>query len=318
MGDTMIEVLPKSPKKESAVEARPLHELDDSALVARFLEGEKRAFTELVDRYHVRLLNFIYRTIGDRDRAEDLVQETFISFLKAVAGFREEASIETYLFTILRRKMIDLARGRHASICLLQDVLVAGDEDAGDAAQAIASLDPTASWYARRDEQHHLQRDALTRVMRTIIDGYKAALNFRDLQIVEMIFYAQGRNRDVAEAVGVNEKAVAVIKHRCLRRIRELLEPSPGLADADPPDALLSEIWQGERLSCLKRSTIGAYMLGTLESPWQEYVAFHLERLGCRFCRANLDDLQAQTADDTRHKLRERIFESTVGFLRKQ
>lgn len=290
----------------------------DRYLLERIRQGDGEGWSQLVGRYEGRLLAFARGKLHAHSDAEDLVQETFISFLKAVAGFREEASIETYLFTILRRKMIDLARGRHASICLLQDVLVAGDEDSGDAARAIASLDPTASWYARRDEQHHLQRDALTRVMRTIIDGYKAALNFRDLQIVEMIFYAQGRNRDVGEAVGVNEKAVAVIKHRCLRRIRELLKPSPGLADADPPDALLSEIWQGERLSCLKRSTIGAYMLGTLESPWQEYVAFHLERLGCRFCRANLDDLQAQTADDTRHKLRERIFESTVGFLRKQ
>ncbi len=290
----------------------------DRYLLELIRQGDGEGWSQVVARYEGRLLAFARGKVRAASDAEDLVQETFISFLKAVASFREEASLETYLFTILRRKIIDLARGRRVGVCLLQDVLAESGGEESDAAQAIASLDPTASWYARREEQHDLQRDALTQVMRTIIDGYKAALNFRDLQIVEMIFYAQCRNKDVGDAVGVGEKAVAVIKHRCLRRIRELLRPSPGLSDADPPDALLSEIWQEERLSCLKRSTIGAYVLGTLESPWQEYVTFHLERLGCRFCRANLDDLQARTAEDARQTLRQRIMESTVGFLSRQ
>src|SRR5688572_7252120 len=43
-----------------------LENLDDSALVAAFLAGEKRAFTVLVERYNGRLVNFVYRTTGDR------------------------------------------------------------------------------------------------------------------------------------------------------------------------------------------------------------------------------------------------------------
>src|SRR4051812_17049569 len=61
--------------------------LDDSGLAAEFLGGEKRAFDELVSRYHVRLINFIYRTIGDRDRAEDLVQETFVRVYRHLHRF---------------------------------------------------------------------------------------------------------------------------------------------------------------------------------------------------------------------------------------
>ena len=53
-----------------------LTELDDSGLVAAFLAGEKRAFNLLVDRYQSRLLNFVYRTTGDRERAEDLREGT--------------------------------------------------------------------------------------------------------------------------------------------------------------------------------------------------------------------------------------------------
>src|SRR5256714_4248869 len=55
-----------------------LQAMDDSAVVSAFLGGEERAFSELVTRYQTRLLNFVYRTIGDREKAEDLVQEVFI------------------------------------------------------------------------------------------------------------------------------------------------------------------------------------------------------------------------------------------------
>ena len=50
-----------------------LQAMDDSAVVSAFLGGEERAFSELVTRYQTRLLNFVYRTIGDREKAEDLV-----------------------------------------------------------------------------------------------------------------------------------------------------------------------------------------------------------------------------------------------------
>ena len=52
-----------------ALERQALHELDDGRLVLEHLAGDPQAFGSLVDRYQTRLLNFINRTIGDRDRA---------------------------------------------------------------------------------------------------------------------------------------------------------------------------------------------------------------------------------------------------------
>lgn len=74
--------------------------LDDSALAQAFLDGEHRAFSELVKRYHVRLLNFIYRTIGDRDRAEDLVQETFVRVYRHLHRFDQSKKFSTWAYTI--------------------------------------------------------------------------------------------------------------------------------------------------------------------------------------------------------------------------
>jgi RNA polymerase sigma-70 factor, ECF subfamily len=77
-----------------------LKALDDSGVVARFLEGEKRAFNELVDRYQSRLLNFVYRTTGDRERAEDLVQETFIRVYRHIHRFDQSKKFSTWVYTI--------------------------------------------------------------------------------------------------------------------------------------------------------------------------------------------------------------------------
>jgi RNA polymerase sigma-70 factor (ECF subfamily) len=77
-----------------------LQEMDDSALAAAFLAGERRAFDELVERYQTRLLNFVYRSTGDRERAEDLVQETFIRVYRHLHRFDQTKKFSTWVYTI--------------------------------------------------------------------------------------------------------------------------------------------------------------------------------------------------------------------------
>ena len=77
-----------------------LRALDDSGVVTEFLGGEERAFQELVERYQTRLLNFIYRTIGDRERAEDLVQEVFIRVYRHLHRFDRSKKFSTWAYTI--------------------------------------------------------------------------------------------------------------------------------------------------------------------------------------------------------------------------
>jgi RNA polymerase sigma-70 factor (ECF subfamily) len=68
--------------------------------VSAFLEGEQRAFDELVNRYQNRLLNFVYRTTGDRERAEDLVQEVFVRVYRHIHRFDRSRKFSTWIYTI--------------------------------------------------------------------------------------------------------------------------------------------------------------------------------------------------------------------------
>jgi RNA polymerase sigma-70 factor (ECF subfamily) len=90
-----------SPRTSEAREHRKrLTELTDSQVVQASLEGDSRAFGEIVSRYDQRLLNFVYRTIGDRDRAQDLVQETFVRVYRHLQRFDQGKKFSTWIYTI--------------------------------------------------------------------------------------------------------------------------------------------------------------------------------------------------------------------------
>ena len=97
MSDVALKTAPVS--SGAAVRER-LRQLDDGAVVSAFLDGEERAFEELVSRYQTRLLNFIYRTIGDREKAEDLVQEVFIRVYRHIGRFDRSKKFSTWIYTI--------------------------------------------------------------------------------------------------------------------------------------------------------------------------------------------------------------------------
>jgi RNA polymerase sigma-70 factor (ECF subfamily) len=85
---------------EAAEHRRRLGERSDSEVVQASLDGDSRAFGELVARYDQRLLNFVYRTIGDRERAQDLVQETFVRVYRHLHRFDQTKKFSTWIYTI--------------------------------------------------------------------------------------------------------------------------------------------------------------------------------------------------------------------------
>lgn len=81
----------------------------------------------------------------------------------------------------------------------------------------------------------------------------------------------------------------------------------------------VSQIWRRERLSCPTRRQLGSYLLGALEPQLGEYVRFHIETAGCRYCAANLADLQqAAQPTEAAAQRRQKFFQSSAGQLRRE
>ncbi len=74
--------------------------ISDERLIAKFQQGDVQAFDMLVRRYKDQLLNFVYRFVGNRSDAEDIVQETFLRVYKNKHYYKEVAKFSTWVYTI--------------------------------------------------------------------------------------------------------------------------------------------------------------------------------------------------------------------------
>jgi RNA polymerase sigma factor (sigma-70 family) len=288
----------------------------DRYLLDQIARGNTDAWAQLVGRYHGRLMAFARSRLKSAADAEDFVQETFLRFLQSFRTFRASASVETFLFTILRRRLIDHFRGRQRlAACAIGDSAIGDD---------VMGREPTPSWYARRDEQAELLEQAVAAGLDGMIRRLRDRQKLDELRVIELLFYAQLRNQDVAAACGIDEKQVALMKFRALAQVRDHLAArlpaaqldalrDTGWEREDSADSILTRAWEALRPTCPKRSTLGRYLLQTLEPPWREHVQFHVERLGCRFCQANLEDLGREPQEQK--QLRDRVFQSTIGFM---
>ena len=127
MGRAAIDLEARAPKRfRSLVD---LATLDDTALVSEFLAGEPRAFDAIVDRYQVRLLNFVYRIVGDRERAEDLVQEAFIRVHRHLGRFDRSKKFSTWVYTIASNLAKNELRNRSRNPLVLFSSITQGWDD---------------------------------------------------------------------------------------------------------------------------------------------------------------------------------------------
>ena len=79
-------------------------------------------------------------------------------------------------------------------------------------------------------------------------------------------------------------------------------------------------VWRRHRASCPSREQLGSFLLGAMTKEPREYVTFHLEVVGCRFCQASLEDLRArqQEAGEEVATRRARYFQTSAGYLKKK
>ncbi len=287
----------------------------DRHLIQAVQRGDQAAWRDLIARYEGRLISFARRMCNDRAEAEDLVQETFLGLVRSLPAYDAERSLETYLFAILRNKLSDHLRRRRGGQRQSIDSL-----EVDDAPSAWLDTD-TPSRYVAGRERIDAQRRALVGVLRAWAEQCTDRRRFQDLIVIEMLLVLGLRNKEVAADLGLTEPAVAGIKFRVLEQWRALAaraHPEGAWEELDlAGESTLARLWQDEGISCLKRSTLGRFLLGAMDEDWAHYIDFHVHQADCDRCQANLADLQSEDEQDAaaRDALRERCFTSSVGFL---
>ena len=80
----------------------------------------------------------------------------------------------------------------------------------------------------------------------------------------------------------------------------------------------IGAIWRRNRLSCPSREQLGSFLLGILADEQADFIKFHIQKVGCRPCQANLGDLarQQEETEEIPVSRRRKYFESSAGYLR--
>ena len=108
--------------------------LHDEWLVVGCQLGERPAFDELIERWHVPLWKYARRLTGDEDAARDTVQDIWVRVLRSIARLHDGTRLRPWLFAIARHVLMDRLRHQYAQPPTT-DI---------DAAENAAALEPVA------------------------------------------------------------------------------------------------------------------------------------------------------------------------------
>ena len=189
----------------------------DKALVKRIREGDPDAWQECINLFEGRLIAFARSRLSDQSSAEDIVQETFMGFLKALPNYDDNTPLESWLFSIAAHKLIDAMRrtGRRPTVPLaLPDSQGGGGREPSGNARAASSM-------MRSREKSHGEAAVVEACLKDLIADFKSSGAWERLRCVELIFVLGWANKTVAKRLNISEQAVANHKFFVVAKLKD-------------------------------------------------------------------------------------------------
>jgi RNA polymerase sigma-70 factor (ECF subfamily) len=199
-----------------------LLEQADEDLMVMYQQGEVRAFEILLGRHRKSVYNFILRFVGDKETAEDLLQETFMRVIKGADAYKRQAKFTTWLYTIARNLCVDQTRRRkhrrHASL----DAPMDASDDSGSLMDVIAGSEMAS-------DRKSVNKELFATMQRAI-----AALSEEQREVFLMREFLDLPFKQIADVVGVPENTVKSRMRYALEKLRLELDEYKDLAKALP------------------------------------------------------------------------------------
>ena len=209
----------------------------DVALVRRAQAGDGEAFAQLFHQLHQPVLNYIYRTVGDRQAAEDITQDAFIKAHERVGQLGPPWDFKSWVFRIASNLAIDYLRQGKRFVDV-EEPLEMGSP-------------PTTQRPSERQVQRGEAREAVEATLVLMPTKYRQALVLREINGL-----AYG---EVATALECNYDNARQLVHRARLNFRELhgirLMAASGAAQCREMEDLLSAFRDGE-LSAEKQRAV--------------------------------------------------------------
>jgi RNA polymerase sigma-70 factor (TIGR02943 family) len=192
-----------------------MHEENDPAV----------SLTESVflDELRRQMLRFATLQLNDADLAEDAVQDALVGALKNARSFRGTAALKSWVFAILKNKIVDTLRQRQRLV-YAGSLLTADDGEEDTITPSL--FDTRGAW--RNDEhpqdwgdpESAFGKDEFWKVFTACLDG----LPPRQARVLMMREFVELDADEICVAVGMTVTNLHVTLHRARLRLRECLE----------------------------------------------------------------------------------------------
>ena len=194
----------------------------DDALVALARRGQREAFRQIMQRCNQRLFRIARGVVDDDCEAEDVVQQAYVDAFAAIAAFRGDASIATWLTRIVLNEAYARRRERRTTVDVEQ-IERAEDEGRVLAFPSRFGTEDPASGAARAQI-----RGLLEHAIADLPDVFRIVFIMRELE--------QCTVEETASNLGLREETVKTRLHRARRLLRTALHESvaASLGDAFP------------------------------------------------------------------------------------
>jgi RNA polymerase sigma-70 factor (ECF subfamily) len=147
--------------------------------VERLKAGEAEAFDLLVTKYSGDIFGLAFRLTQNREDANDITQETFLSAVRGIGGFRGDAELKTWLFRIA----VNHARNRFRWWKRRRfDRTVSLDEPTGDGEIAEIDRIPSSASDPERDAVARERHAAVYRELANLGHSYREAVVLCDIE----------------------------------------------------------------------------------------------------------------------------------------
>jgi len=191
-------------------------QVSDAGLLDRVRAGDERALMVLYDRYAGFVLTVALRILGDRELAQEVLQDTFWRCWNGAEQYHpDRGRVSAWLVGIARNRAIDILRGRQHQERLRE-------RQATLDAERLAATDQLST-----DETEML-------ILRQVVGEALAGLSLQQRQVVELAYYGGLTQVEIARRLGEPLGTVKTRTRAALDRLRVALRP---FFDADSPGA---------------------------------------------------------------------------------
>jgi RNA polymerase sigma-70 factor (ECF subfamily) len=181
----------------------------EARLVILAREGNRGAFAELVELYKNKIYHLAYRMLGNRQEAEDVVQDTFLRMYEHLSGYDSSRKFSTWLYRIATNLCIDRLR-RRRSVYSLDAELSEGEGVDGYA--VLRTNEPGPEEAVMLTERQRILFDAVS----SLPDKYKAA--------VALKYYQDLSLKEISDILQIPVPTVKTRIHRGREYLRRKLE----------------------------------------------------------------------------------------------